>query len=311
DYDHDGLLDLTVTNFSHDYNTVFRNQSRPRAAGGMRPAFEDVTVRTGVNLPTFTSLCWTADAADVDGDGRPDLFVTNIDFEPNNLFHNNGDETFDDVTVQARLGSVAQMFSGFGTRFVDYDNDGNLDIFVLNGHPMDNVQLMREGVTPAERPFLLENTGGARFEEVGAQHGEALTRQYHGRGLAMGDFDNDGDEDFLIVQNGGPPVLLRNDGGNRNAWVGFELVGLASGKEAVGAVVTVTAGSHRQVQDRVGGASYLSASDSRLLFGLGAAEKIDKVEVRWPSGAMSELENLSARRYYRIEEPEGKKGPRG
>jgi hypothetical protein len=131
---------------------------------------------------------------------------------------------------------------------------------------------------------------------VGAQHGE-------------GDFDNDGDEDFLIVQNGGPAVLLRNDGGNRNAWIGFELVGRASGNDAVGAVVTVTAAGRRQVRERVGGASYLSTGDPRLLIGLGAAEKVEKVEIRWPSGALSTMENVAARRYHRVEEPESKKGP--
>jgi hypothetical protein len=174
---------------------------------------------------------------------------------------------------------------------------------------MDNVQLMREGVSPAERPFLLENTGNTRFEEVGAQHGEVFRRQFYGRGLAVGDFDNDGDADLLFGQNGGPPLLLRNEGGNRNAWVGFELVGRASGKDAVGAVVTVTAGGRRLVREKVGGASYLSAGDPRLLFGLAAAEKVEKVEVRWPSGAASVMENVDARKYYRVEEPESKKAP--
>jgi hypothetical protein len=126
----------------------------------------------------------------------------------------------------------------------------------------------------------------------------------------MGDFDNDGDEDFLIIQNGGPPVLLRNDGGNKNAWIGFELVGQASGKDAVGAVVTVTAGGRRQVREKVGGASYLSASDPRILVGLGAAKKVEKVEIRWPSGAVSTMEGVAARRYYRVEEPEIKKSPK-
>ena len=302
DYNHDGWLDLYVANDTVR-NFLFRNNGN----GTFTEVGLLAEVAYGSSGKPASGM--GTDAADVDGDGWPDLFVTNIDFESNNLFHNNGDETFDDITVQAKLGAVAQLFSGFGTRFVDYDNDGNLDIFVLNGHPMDNISAVREGVTPAERPFLLQNQGGARFEEVGAQYGEVFSRQFHGRGLAMGDFDNDGDEDFLIIQNGGPPVLLRNDGGNRNAWIGFELVGRASGKDAVGAVVTVTAGGRRQVREKVGGASYLSAGDPRILVGLGAAEKVEKVEIRWPSGAISSMENVAARRYYRVEEPESKKSP--
>ena len=301
DYNHDGWLDLYVANDTVR-NFLFRNNGN----GTFTESGLLAEVAYGNSGKAASGM--GTDAADVDGDGRPELFVTNIDFEANNLFHNNGDETFEDITVQARLGQVAQMFSGFGTRFTDYDNDGKLDIFVLNGHPMDNISAMREGVTPAERPFLLENQGGARFEEVGARHGEVFSRQFHGRGLAMGDFDNDGDPDFLMVQNGGPAVLLRNDGGNQNAWIGFELVGRASGKDAVGAVVTVTAGGRRQVREKVGGASYLAAGDPRVLVGLGAAEKVEKVEIRWPSGALSTMENVAARRYYRVEEPEAKKG---
>jgi len=301
DYNHDGWLDLYVANDT-ERNFLFRNNGN----GTFTETGLLAEVAYGSSGKPASGM--GTDAADVDGDGRPELFVTNIDFESNNLFHNNGDETFEDITVQARLGAVAQLFSGFGTRFVDYDNDGDLDILVLNGHPMDNINAVREGVTPAERPFLLENSEG-RFEEVGAQHGEVFTRQFHGRGLAMGDFDNDGDEDFLIVQNGGPPALLRNEGGNRNAWIGFELVGRASGKDAVGAVVTVTAGGRRQVREKVGGASYLAAGDPRLLVGLGAAEKVEKVEIRWPSGAVSSMEGVAARRYYRVEEPESKKSP--
>ena len=167
------------------------------------------------------------------------MFVTNIDYEPNNLFHNNGDETFDDVTVRTNLGSVAMLFSAFGTKFIDFDNDGNMDIVVLNGHVLDNIQLFREGVAYAERPFLLQNVGG-KFQEVGAAHGKAFTKAYVGRALATGDFNNDGAIDMLWVTNGGPPVLLRNDGGNRNSWIGFQLKGTASNRDAIGAVVTVT-----------------------------------------------------------------------
>jgi hypothetical protein len=242
------------------------------------------------------------DAADFDGDGWPDLFVTNIDYEPNNLFHNNGDETFDDITVRAGLGSVAMLFSAFGTKFIDFDNDGNMDLVVLNGHVLDNIQLFREGVTFAERPFLLQNSG-AKFQEVGGVHGPAFTKTYVGRALATGDFNNDGAIDMLWVTNGGPPVLLRNDGGNRNSWIGFQLRGAVSNRDAIGAVVTVTAGNRQWVREVVGGSSYCAAHDLRLLFGLGSTEKVDKVEVRWPSGIISYVQSPSIRQYIRVAEP--------
>jgi hypothetical protein len=295
DFNRDGWLDLYVANDAVP-NFLFRNNGNG--------TFSEVALQAEVALGYMgkPQSGMGTDAADFDGDGLPDLFVTNIDYEPNNLFHNNGDETFSDVTVAQNLGSVALLTSGFGTRFIDYDNDGKLDLVVLNGHVLDNIQLFHQGVAFAERPFLLENKGN-RFEEVGAQHGAPFEKVYVGRGLATGDFDNDGDTDLLWVTNGGPPVLLRNDGGNRNAWVGFELVGTASGRDAVGAVVAITAAGRGQVRELVGGASYCSAHDPRVLFGLGSAETVDRVEIHWPSGAVTRMENLAARRYYRVIEP--------
>jgi len=296
DYNRDGWLDLYVANDSMR-NFLFRNNRD----GTFTEVGLTAEVAYGSDGKARSGM--GADAADVDGDGLPELFVTNIDYEPNTLFHNNGDDTFTDNTVIAKLGAVALLFSGFGVRFADVDNSGNMDIFVLNGHPLDNIHLYHDGVTAAERPFLLRNLGNGQFEEVGAQHGKPFQTLYNGRGLAMGDFDNNGDEDFLIVQNGGPPALLRNDGGNRNSWIGFELVGGASGRDAIGARVALLAGGRRQSRELVGGSSYASAHDLRLLFGLGSAQKVDQVEVRWPSGAISRLQNPAIRRYHRVEEP--------
>jgi len=299
DFNRDGWMDLYVANDAVR-NFLFRNNGDG--------TFTEMALLAEVayGLQGKPQSGMGTDAADYDGDGWPDLFVTNIDYEPNNLYRNNGDETFTDVTISANLGSAALLFSAFGTRFIDYDNDGTLDLVVLNGHVLDNIHLFREGVTFAERPFLLRNSGG-RFQEVGATHGPAFEKAYVGRALATGDFDNDGDIDLLWVTNGGPPVLLRNDGGNRNAWIGFELVGTASNRDAIGALVTVTAGGRRRVRELVGGSSYCAAHDLRLLFGLGTVEKVEKVEIRWPSGVTSQLENLAARRYYRVQEPEKEK----
>ncbi len=295
DANQDGWLDLYVANDAVR-NLLFRNNGD----GTFTEIGLLAEVAYGSSGKPESGM--GTDAADYDGDGRSDLFVTNIDYEPNNLFQNNGDETFNDATAPANLSAVALLFSGFGTRFLDYDNDGDLDLAVANGHPLHNPHVFKQGITAAERPFLLENRDG-RFEEVGRQLGAPFARLYNGRGLAVGDYDNDGDLDLLMVENGGSPALLRNDGGNRSAWIGFELTGGEQGRDLTGAVVTVTAAGRRQVRELVGGASYYSAHDPRLLFGLGASEKAERVEVRWPHGGVTTLENLPARRYHRIQEP--------
>jgi hypothetical protein len=242
------------------------------------------------------------DLGDIDGDGLSDLVVTNIELEPNNIFHNNGDNTFNDITINAGLAQVALLFSGFGVRFVDYDNDGDLDLVIANGHPLDNIHLFRDGVTWAERPFVHDNTGGGRFVDVSNERGEAMKKRYSARGLAMGDFDNDGDEDFLLVQNGGPPVLLRNDGGNQNNWLGLHLIGTKSNRDAVGARVTVIAGDLKIVRQIVGGSSYCSAHDPRLLIGIGKRSKVDSIEIRWPSGTVDKIKDASVNDYTTIKE---------
>ncbi len=295
DFNRDGWQDLYIAN-DKVRNLLFRNN------GDGTFAEMGLVAEVAYGAQGSSESGMGTDAADFDGDGWPDLFVTNIDSEPNNLFHNNGDETFDDVTVRAGLGSVAMLFSAFGTKFIDFDNDGNMDIVVLNGHVLDNIQLFREGVSFAERPFLLQNIGG-KFQEVGALYGPAFAKTYVGRALAAGDFNNDGAVDMLWVTNGGPPVLLRNDGGNRNSWIGFQLRGTVSNRDAIGAVVTVTAGTRKWVREVVGGSSYCAAHDLRLLFGLGQSEKVDKVEIRWPSGITSHLESPPVRQYIQVAEP--------
>ena len=194
--------------------------------------------------------------------------------------------------------------SGFGSRFFDYNNDGLVDLFVLNGHPFEPINKIFPETTYTEPPFLFENTGKG-FRDVAAKHGTPLTKFYPGRGLAVGDLDNDGDSDLLLMNVGEPPVLLRNDGGNRNHWLGINLAGTKSSRDAVGAKVTVMAGGRRRSKQRLGGTSYCSASDPRLLFGLGASAKIDEVEVRWPSGQISSLKNVRTNQYLTIKESAG------
>jgi len=208
---------------------------------------------------------------------------------------------FTEITNKLGLGAISIPMSGFGARFLDYNNDGLVDLFVLNGHPFAPINKIFPETTYAEPPFLFENTGRG-FREVAAEHGAPLTKSYAGRGLAVGDFDNDGDPDLLLMNVGEPPVLLRNDGGNRNHWLGIKLEGTKSNRDGIGAKVTVTAGGTRRTRQRLGGTSYASASDPRLLFGLAANAKIDEVQVRWPSGSVSILKNVSANQYLTIRE---------
>ncbi|HYJ45671.1 MAG TPA: CRTAC1 family protein, partial [Pyrinomonadaceae bacterium] len=244
------------------------------------------------------------DAEDLDGDGYLDFFVTNFSQQTNAFWHNNGDGTFDETTYPLGLGKVSFNQSGFGTRFFDYNNDGLVDLFVLNGHPFEPIQKVFPETTYAEQPFLFENTGKG-FREVAAEHGVALRRFYLGRGLAIGDIDNDGDVDLLLLNAGEPPVLLRNDGGNKNHWLGIKLVGTKSNRDGIGAKVTIRTDGKRQTKQLLGGTSYCSASDLRLLFGLGDGQKVDEVEVRWPSGGVTTLKDVAINRYLAIKEDAG------
>ncbi len=294
DFNQDGNMDIFVANDAVR-NFLFVN----KGDGTFEESALIAEVAYGLNGKPQSGM--GCDFGDVDGDGWLDLIVTNIDLEPNNLYRNNGDDTFTDLTVKMGLAKVALLFSGFGVRLSDYDNDGDLDLIVANGHPLDNVHLFRDGVTWAERPFVHDNQRGV-FTDVSDERGAAMKKPYTGRGLAMGDYDNDGDSDFLLIQNVGAPVLLRNDGGNQNNWVGLQLSGSQSNRDAVGARVTVTAGDLKIRRQIVGGASYTAAHDLRLLIGLGQRAKVDAIEIRWPSGTVDKLTEVAINRYSKIKE---------
>jgi hypothetical protein len=241
------------------------------------------------------------DAADLDGDGYADLFVTNFSQQTNAYWHNNGDGTFDETTEEMGLGRVSYVMSGFGTRFFDYNNDGLIDLFVVNGHPFEPINKVFSETTYAEPPFLFENNGKA-FREVAALHRGPLQKSYLGRGLAIGDIDNDGDSDLLLLNAGEPPVLLRNDGGNKNHWLGIKLIGTKSNRDGIGARVTISSGDQQRSREMVGGTSYCSASDPRLLMGLGKLEKVSSVTVNWPSGQVTTTKDVPIDRYLTIRE---------
>jgi len=294
DYNNDGRMDLYQANDASP-NFLFRNNGNG--------TFSEVALEAGCALDPNGEARggMGVDAADVDGDGFPEIFVTNFSQQTNAFWHNNRDGTFDEMTYEMGLAAISIPMSGFGTRFLDYNNDGLLDIFVLNGHPFEAINKVFRETTYAEPPFLFENNGKS-FPELAAQHGAALKRRYLGRGLAVGDIDNDGDPDLLLMNAGEPPVLLRNDGGNRNHWLGIKLIGTKSNRDGIGAKVTVASGGSRRTRQLLGGTSYCSASDMRLLFGLGQCEKCDEIEVRWPSGQVTNLRDVAINRYITIKE---------
>jgi hypothetical protein len=244
------------------------------------------------------------DWGDYDRDGRLDLIVTNLEFETHTLYHNKGDGTFDDFTQETGLASATFYFAGWGTKFLDFDNDGFLDLFVVNGGLLDNVELYKKGVTYAQRKLLLKNVNG-KFIDDPSRYGRDLSKPTVGRGAAFGDYDNDGDVDILVLNNGQPPNLLRNDGGDLNHWLEIKLIGTRSNGNAVGAKATVVAGELKQMDQVKGGGSYLSANDYRLHFGLGNKSQIDSLEVRWPSGQVDRRRSIKADQILTIREQSG------
>jgi hypothetical protein len=212
---------------------------------------------------------------------------------------------FDDATVRSKIGFATFHLSGFGVRFFDYDNDGARDLFIANGHVLDNIQLYNADVRYAEPKLMFRNIGKGNFENVSDQLGPDLRLPRVSRGVAVGDFDNDGDLDILINNNGQAPQLLRNDGGNANHWLQILFIGVKSNRDGVGARVKVIAGDLVQYDQKKGGMSYQSAQDPRLHFGLGTRTNIDSIEIIWPSGIVTRLPNLKSDQIIAVKEGVG------
>jgi hypothetical protein len=224
---------------------------------------------------------------DYDNDGRVDFHITNFSDDSNVLYHNDGDNNFTDLTFQVGLGEVSIPFLGWGTSFLDFDNDAWLDLFVVNGHVYPAVDKHQWGTSYAQQALLFRNVKG-KFERVGAAPGSALAQAWPGRGLAIGDLDNDGRVDAVINNLDAKPVVLRNVTANSGHWLKLRLIGdvtKKSPRDAIGATAYVTTGNIRQRQDVLSGAIYCSQNDLTLHFGLGAATKVDKLEIKWPDGS--------------------------
>src|SRR5207244_609794 len=243
------------------------------------------------------------EAGDVDGSGRPSLFVTNFQQRPSMLYVNRGGLRFQDSTYASGLGAPSLSRLKFGTVFIDADLDGHLDVAVANGHVQPNS--MEIGGSPTEQEAqLFLGDGRGHFEEVSHQAGSYFNERYVGRGLAWADYDNDGRPDLAFSHVGGPVALLHNETETVNNWLKLELVGdgRGSNRNAIGARVEIEYGGQHQVRFINGGGSYLSANERRILAGLGRAARAERVTVTWPSGRKEEFRNLDARRWYRLHE---------
>jgi enediyne biosynthesis protein E4 len=268
--------------------------------------FEDMALDTEVAYDSAgaAKAGMGVDAGDVNGDGIPDLVITNFNDQYHSLFLGSRAYPYVDHTIASHLAEYSKSYVGWGTKFIDYDNDGNLDLMIVNGHINQTIETTREDVRYREPPLLLYNDGKAVFQNMAAEAGVAFKSGYSARGLAVGDFDNDGDLDLVFTCLQGRPVLLRNNVGQARSWIGLDLQGTKSNRDAIGSRITVSSGKRRIVRWITAGSSYLSSHDRRVTVGLGTPEpKGVDVEIRWPGGALQNISRLAPNRYHKIVEP--------
>ena len=246
------------------------------------------------------------DSADFDQDGWQDLFVTNVDQEMYSIYRNNHDLTFEDLAGRMGIGRLTRLMSGWGVKFFDYDNDGNTDLLIANGHPDDKIESHSSHVGYKE-PLLLFHSTGSTLENVSSLAGPAFTKSFAARGMAIGDFNNDGAIDALVAINDGPPLLLKNVSARENHWLGVRLVGKKSNPDAIGARISWQAADLKRSRLKVGGGSYLSSHDPREVLGIGKRTRIEKLEITWPqpSGRVETFTDLPLDRYITIVEGSG------
>ncbi len=292
DLNNDGWTDIFIANDTQR-NFVYMNNGDG--------TFRDVTYKSnaGFSEDGRPEAGMSADAADITNNSLPYIFVSHLDFELNRLYRNNGDGTFTDYTMASGIGQTNILNSAFGARFFDFDNDGWRDLLVVNGHILDNIPLYHPEVKYEEEKTLYHNSGQGQFADATRTQGPDFRAPRVGRGLAVGDFDNDGWQDFLVSNNGEDAQLFRNEGGSsllakNNHWLAVKLIGTKSNRDGIGALVKLIAGELTSYDQSKGGMSYCSAQDPRLYFGLGRHDHVDYLEIRWPSGYVQQLKNIPA-----------------
>jgi enediyne biosynthesis protein E4 len=295
DFNNDGHIDITVANDSFQQFLFMNNGDR---------TFTEHAVEAGTGYTdegkVFAGM--GTDAADIDDDGKPDIVTTALSNETYGYFHNNGDGTFNYDTNVSRLGQFTRLYGGWGMRIFDYDNDGYKDLFFANSHVLDNVHRVQPHLN-YRQPLLLLRQVNRKFVNVSQQSGKVFAEEWASRGAAFGDLDDDGDVDAVVVTCGGPAYILRNDGGNHNGWIALDLRGTRSNRDGIGAKVKLTSQSGKvQYGTVTTTASYQSAQDKRLYFGIGQEKGIRSIEIAWPSGTKQMLENPPLRKILPVTE---------
>jgi hypothetical protein len=301
DYDRDGHLDIFVANDSMP-EFLYHNKGDD--------TFEEVALRSGVAVDgeghTYAGM--GVDFADYNNDGLPDLVVTALASQMYALYRNNGDGTFTYDSYPSGLGRMTMKHSGWGVRFIDYGNDGWKGLLINQGHDLDTVQLTFPDLRYKDPMLLAKNTGKG-FEDVSARAGEIFQKAWVGRGLAIGDIDNDGSLDAVVTSNDGALYVLHNSAQTQNHWLTLELIGRRSNRDAIGAEVKLTSAKGSQWATVTTAGSYLSSSDKRVHFGLGAETVARTIEIRWPSGIRQTMKDVRVDEILKIEEPSA--GPKG
>jgi hypothetical protein len=301
DYDDDGWPDLFVANDGVNAY-LYHNEHNG--------TFTEVGLLAGMALTgrgkIMAAMCMSL--GDYDNDGRLDLYISDFQRSSDHLWHNDGKGSFVEVSDEAGITVPTYNVLSFGGGFFDYDNDGWLDLFIANGHVYPEVEQSEQKTAYKQINSLFHNDGNGHFVEMTKSAGDGFKTPYVGRGVAFADFDNDGYVDLVVGNNGDPPLLLHNGGGTGNHFVNFKLVGTKSNRDAMGAKIRIRAGGLSQIREIYGGGSYLSQSDLRANFGLGAATKVESLEISWPSGSKQIFKDVAADKFYRIEEGKNELG---
>jgi enediyne biosynthesis protein E4 len=296
DYDRDGKIDIAVANDSMP-EFLYHNKGDG--------TFEEVglTSEIAVDSDGRTYAGMGIAFQDFNNDGLPDLLMTNLANQKYALYRNNGDGSFTYATYLSGLARVTQLSSGWGVQFLDYDNDGLKDLLIAQGHDLDNVELNYPQIRYKEPMLLARNVGDGKFVDVSSASGEVFSQAWVGRGMAVGDFDNDGRVDAVVTTNDGPAHLLHNESPTKNHWLTLQLAGHVSNRDAIGAQIKLIDSTGAQYWTVSTSGSYLSSNDKRAHFGLGADTSAKSIEILWPSGIKQTLTNVAADRVLSIDEP--------